>query len=269
MKHLSPLLIACATLAASSWACGKKGQDAPDSGTAAPSSSPGSAAWLTRRDPSTRPDLARPAPSALPTPGRPPDWDLDPDDPARDYVRRYAFFTKRYGDSVDCVDFGVSQPAGDRRRVEVKTAATCAGAGTQRDVFLVDLAGDRLGVDDSSKRDPLTRWPDGSSADGPPAEMIREIYRMNDWKSPLKESVQRHRLVPIRVQSYGRGTYAVITLAGWYDVVQLDAPPDVLRPFAEDLCRATGGMPIGIFAAVDRTRMLRIRCPAATFWDKL
>jgi len=272
MKHLPALMVACAALAAAAWSCGcTKSHDVPDAGGAAASSSPGSADWLTRRAPSAHPDLSsRPVPSStLPVPGRPPDWDLDSDDPAKDYVRRYAFFTKRYGDNLDCVELGVSQQAGDRRRVEVKTASTCPGAGTQRDVFLVDLAGDRLAVDDPSKRNPMARWPDGSAADGPPGDVIREVYRINDWKSPLKDVIQRHSLVPVRLQSYGRGTYPVVSIAGWHDVVQLDAPPDVLRPFAEELCRATGGMPLGILAAVDRTRILRVRCPAATFWDKL
>jgi hypothetical protein len=276
MKHVSPLLIACPALAAALWICAcSKSQEAPDAGASAPSSgpssSPGSADWLLRRA-SAHPDpSARPVPSfaPMPVPGRPPDWDLDTDDPARDYVRRYVFSTKRYGDTLDCVELIASQPAGDKRRVEVKTAAACPGAGTQRDVFLVDLAGDRLAVDDKSKRDPLTRWPDGSSADGPPGEIIREITRMNDWKSPLKDVLIKHRLSPIRLQSYGRGSYPVVSLAGWYDIVQLDAPQDVLRPFAEEICRVTGGMPMGILAAADRTRLLRVRCPAATFWDKL
>jgi hypothetical protein len=268
MKHVSPLMLAgSALLAALVPACGKS-HEASEAGVAPPVASSGGS-WLTRRAPGWVPPPVDTQSPTLPQPLRAPDWDLDSDDPAVDYVRRYAFFTKRYGDTLDCIDLGVSQPADDKRRVEVKTAARCPGAGTQRDVFFVDLAGDHLSVDDKTKRDPLARWPDGSSTDGPPAEAIRQIDRMPEWKGPLNDVLRKALLVPVRVQAYGRGTYPVISLAGWHGVVQLDAPPDALRPFAEDLCRANGGMPMGIMAAADRTRILRIRCPAATTWAKL
>jgi hypothetical protein len=204
----------------------------------------------------------------IPQPKRDPDWDLDSDDAARDYVRRYALGTKRYGESLDCADIGRSAPAGDRRRVEVKTAANCPGAGTVRDVFLVDTALDRLSVDDRSKRDPLAHWPDGSDPEGP-AAIVREITGMRDWKVPLKDVLQRQQLVPVRVQGYGRGTYPVVTIAGWHAAVVPTASPEALRPFAEALCQASGGMPLGLFGGLDRTLMLRIRCPAATRWDRL
>jgi hypothetical protein len=199
---------------------------------------------------------------------RDPDWDLDSDDNARDYVRRYALGTKRYGDNLDCVDVGASQPAGDRRRVQVTTAASCPGAGAERDVFLVDVAADRLTVDDKSKRTPLGRWPDGSDPEGPPGA-VRETASMKDWNSPLKDTIQRQLLVPIRVQTYGRGTYPVVTLAGWHGAIVPGAGPDALKGFAEALCRASNGAPIGLFGGVDRSLMLRIRCPAAARWDRL
>jgi hypothetical protein len=201
-------------------------------------------------------------------PQREPDWDLDSDDAARDYVRRYALGTKRYGDTLDCIDIGASKPAGDRRRVGVTTAAGCPGASTVRDVFLVDLAGDRLTVDDKSKRNALGRWPDGSDPEGPPGA-VQEMVSMRDWKSPLKEAIQRQLLVPIRVQTYGRGTYPVVTIAGWHGAIVPAAGPDALRSFADALCKATGGAPMGLLAGVDRSLMLRIRCPAAFRWDKL
>jgi hypothetical protein len=199
---------------------------------------------------------------------RDPDWDLDSDDNARDYVRRYTLGTKRYGDNLDCVDVGASQSAGDRRRVEVKTAANCPGAGTVRDVFLADVAADRLTVDDKSKRTPLGRWPDGSDPEGPPGA-VRETASMKDWNSPLKDAIQRQLLVPIRVQTYGRGTYPVVTLAGWHGAIVPGAGPDALKAFAEALCRATNGAPMGLFGGVDRSLILRIRCPAAARWDRL
>jgi hypothetical protein len=225
---------------------------------------------LSRPDPASPPRAPMPTESVtpIPQPKREPDWDLDGDDAARDYVRRYALGTKRYGESLDCVDVGGSEPAGGRRRVEVKTAANCPGAGTVRDVFLVDVALDRLGVDDRSKRDPLAHWPDGSDPEGP-AATVREITGMRDWKVPLKDVLQRQQLVPVRVQGYGRGTYPVVTIAGWHAAVLPTATPEALRPFAEALCQASGGMPLGLFAGLDRTLMLRVRCPAATRWDHL
>jgi hypothetical protein len=266
------LAIAAALLLA---ACGKS-HDTPDAGDASAASAPSAApsvGFLTKRDPGARPPIPVPQPPAsitpLPTPKRPPDWDLSSDDPALDYARRYAFFTKRYGDNLDCVVLGPSQAAGSQRSVEVKTAPSCPGAGTQRDVFLVDVGGDRLAVDDRSKRDPLARWPDGSAPDGPPAEAIREIQEMRKWNSPVLQVMTRWQLVPVRVQAYGRGTYAVVSLAGWHDKIQLDAPSDVLKAFATDLCQATGGMPMGVLSAQDRTKIMKVRCPAATVWDTL
>lgn len=204
-----------------------------------------------------------------PKPSREPDWDLDVDDPARDYVRRYAMGTHRYGDNLDCVDIGPSQPAGDKRSVAVKTAAGCPGAGTQRDVFLVDVAGDRLTVDDKSKRNALERWPDGSDPEGP-ANPPRSQEDMRQWTGPLKQQFQQLLLVPIRVQTYGRGTYPVVTVAGWHAGVTPATPMDDLRAVARRLCKADGDMPLGVFAGIDRSRILRIRCrPARARWDKL
>ncbi len=262
------LLGAMMNLSACSGCSGGHGQ-APtgDAGAAAASSSPASGSWLSRRDPG--PSSGSPQEALYPTPSREPDWDLDTADAARDYVRRYAFFTKRYGENLDCVDLGASQPAGDKRRVEVKTAPSCPGAGTVRDVFMVDVAGDRLGVDDPAKRDPLARWPDGSSPDGPSTEKVREIVDMKNWQSPVRAVFGHQSLVPVRVQAYGRGTYPVVSIAGWHGPLQRNASPDAFKPLAEELCRTTGGMPLGIFAAMDRVHLLRVRCPAATRFDTL
>jgi hypothetical protein len=201
-------------------------------------------------------------------PKREPDWDLDSDDAARDYVRRYALGTHRYGDTLDCVDVGASQPAGGRRSVEVRTAASCPGAGTVRDVFLVDVAMDRLSVDDKAKRDALARWPDGSDPEGPPGP-VREIGSLREWNGSLKDALQQQLLVPIRVQTYGRGTYPVVTLAGWHGTVMPGADPDALRGFAEAMCRATHGAPMALFGGLDRSLILRVRCPGGTRWERL
>ncbi len=206
--------------------------------------------------------------SAVPRASREPDWDLDSDDPARDYVRRYALGTKRYGETLACVDIGPSKAGGDKRRVEVATAPGCAGAGTVRDVFVVDVASDRLSVEDTSAQVPLARWPDGSDPDGPPGR-LPETTGIKEWKSPLKEELQKHLLVPIRVQAYGRGTYPVVTLAGWHGAVVPTTGAEALRGLAEALCKASGGAPMGLLGGVDCSTMLRVRCPGQARWDTL
>jgi hypothetical protein len=206
-----------------------------------------------------------------PQPGRDPDWDLDTADTARDYVRRYVLGTRRYGGSLDCVDIGPSTPSGDRRKVEVKTSASCPDAGPAgdvRDVFVVDVAGDRLTVDDKAKRNPLARWPDGSDPEGPPGS-VQNTSDLRKWRGPLKDAVfGKQQLVVIRVQMYGRGTYPVITVAGWHGAVMPTATAEDLRSFADDMCHANEG-PLGIFAGLDRSRILLIRCPGGAHWDKL
>lgn len=234
--------------------------------------------WL--RDSGTRYGLIEPIPYAggrasdagpPPEVKRQPDWDLSKDDPARDYARRYAFFTRRYPDGLECVEFGASEVSTDVRRVTVTTAAACptgGGAGTVRDVFLVDVAGDHLTVDDKTKRNPLAKWPDGSDPEGPASPQIREIGDMKNWKSPLQDALIKQLLAPLRMQSYGRGTYPVVSIAGWHGVVQLNAPPDALQPLADAVCGANDSMPMAIVAGFDRSHVLRISCPAATRWDQ-
>lgn len=204
-----------------------------------------------------------------PKAGREPDWDLDSSDAARDYVRRYALGTKRYGASLDCVDLRPSVRTGDRRTVEVRTAASCPGAGTVRDVFVVDVAANRLTVDDEAKRNPLARWPDGSDPEGPPGPLLN-ASDMRKWSGPLKDAVfGKLQLVVIRVQMYGRGTYPVITLAGWHGALTPGTTGAELGALDEQLCRANEGAPMGVLAGLDRSRILRIRCPGPARWDTL
>jgi hypothetical protein len=212
-------------------------------------------------------------------PGRDPDMDLDTTDPASDYVRRYVAGTKRYGDRLDCVDIQPSKPSGDKRSVEVKNTATCAtplppgqAPGAVRDVFVVDVAADRLSLDDPSKREALQKWPDGSDPEGPAAAKVRSVDDTVHWKSPLNDAVRSQLLVPMRVQAYGRGTYPVVSLAGWYGVVQPGAAPDTLKPLATALCAGNAGLPLGLLTAMDRSRILRIRCGKegpSSRWDTL
>jgi len=135
-------------------------------------------------------------------------------------------------------------------------------------VFRVDVGADRLSVDDAAKRDPLARWPDGSDPEGP-ASPAREAGDTHGWQGALKDAIRTEQLVAIRVQAYGRGSYPVVTLAGWHAAVVPSASPESLRPFAEALCTASRGMPLAFVAGLDRSTVLRIRCPAAARWDKL
>jgi hypothetical protein len=199
---------------------------------------------------------------------RQPDWDLSPDDPARDYARRYAFFTKRYPDFT-CIEFGPGVKAQDVWQITVKTSAGCPGAGTVRDVFLVDVAGDHLTVDDKTRRDPLARWPDGSDPEGPASTTVRETTDMKGWKSPIRDALLKLSIAALRMQSYGRGTYPVISIAAWRPPFTLNAPADAMQPLADAMCGANDNMPMAIVAGFDRAHVLRIRCPSATKWDTL
>jgi hypothetical protein len=273
-----------ATLATAATTLGAAGCDSCGKAPPEPAGSSSDGSALATASPSANPRLARddaghlvPRTAAPPIaldatipdkPKREPDWDLDSDDPARDYVRRYTLGTRRYGDALDCIDVGPSQAAGDRRRVEVRTAAGCPGAGTVRDVFLVDVALDRLTVDDKATRDPLARWPDGSDPEGP-AGAVREIGSLREWNGEPKNALQGQLLVPIRVQTYGRGTYPVVTLAGWHGIVAPGADPETLRGLSDSLCRATHGAPMALFGGLDRSVILRVRCPGGTRWEKL
>jgi hypothetical protein len=280
--------VLAAAVALATTGCGGCGHATPEptassasaSAKAAPSPSDSAAiaaAWRARhpRDdagnliPKSNPPPVDPS-ELPPKPGREPDWDLDANDPARDYVRRYALGTKRYGVPLQCVDIAPSVRTGDRVTVEVRTAPGCPGAGTVRDVFVVDVAGDRLSVDDKSKRNPLARWPDGSDPEGPAAKDILNTSDMRKWNGALKDAVfGKMQLVGIRVQMYGRGTYPVITLAGWHGSVNLSATPEDLAPVDESLCKANDGAPLGIIAGIDRANILRIRCPGPPRWERL
>ena len=94
--------------------------------------------------------------------------DLDAEDPARDYVKRYVSATKRYDEKTDCVLIGKSTEKDGKRVVEVKETPKCGKANAVRDVFYVDVAGDRLSLDDPKTRAPLKPWPDGSAPDAAP-----------------------------------------------------------------------------------------------------
>lgn len=276
---LASLLLAAGASGCSG--CNRAAEPSPAPSSTPDSGAAGKPSWLARPTPSlavSAPPVSSSDPRAFKA-GRDPDMDLDTSDAAADYVSRYAAATKRYGDRLDCIDIGPSKPAGDKRSVEVRNAATCPtpfppgqAPGAVRDVLLVDVAADHLELQDASNHEPLQRWPDGSDPEGPPAPRPREIDDTVHWKSPLNDAMRAQMLTPMRVQAYGRGTYPVISLAGWYGIVQPGASTDTLRPLATALCQANGGLPLGIFTVMDRTRILRVRCGKngpSTRWDTL
>jgi hypothetical protein len=214
----------------------------------------------------------------MPKPQREPDWDLDTNDPGRDYVLRYVRATQRYGEQTFCVAVGKSVEKNGTREVRVTDdpKSRCGGTSeAERDVFLVDVAGDHIAVDDPSKRAPLRKWIDGSEPEAPAAS-LHQINDLRQWKSPLKEALNKLKLSAIRVQFYGRGTYPVLTLAGWSTVgITREQPPETLKTAAATFCEATTNRPLAMFGGLDRTLLLKIRCPTTTdgkpyvVWEKL
>ncbi len=199
-------------------------------------------------------------------------WDLDPIDPARDYVRRYVTATKRYADLLECVQVGksVRDAATKKSKVEVREspAAKCKTGTAVRDVFLVDVAGDRLTVDDPKARAPLAAWPDESK----PNEKAAPVYSINsilEWKSPMTKVFELQRLSPIRIQGFGRGTYLVITLSGWRAPIARDAGDAKIKEALKPLCEANEGQSFAIGSAMEPVTWLRANCAAGTYkWDK-
>ncbi len=197
-------------------------------------------------------------------------WDLDPMDPARDYVRRYVFATKRYANAFECVQIGKSVPQGTKSRVEVREAPSpkCKTGTAVRDVFLVDVAGDRLTVDDPAVRAPLVVWPDESRPNEKAAPVV-SINRIREWKTPMADMFELLRLTPIRIQGYGRGSYLVITLSGWHTPITRDAADGKIKEALKRLCEANDGQPFAIASALDPPVWLRASCAAGTYkWDR-
>lgn len=230
------------------------------------------------RDPQTghlKPSTPAPSddPSQIPPkPQREPDFDLDLDDPSRDYVTRYVQATKRYGDKSDCVAYGKSFEKAGRRAVEVRDdpKSRCGGASDAlKDTFLVDVGADRMKLDDPKGHAPLAKWPDGSEPDSKPGA-VTSFDDLKAFKSPLADELNKMKLTVVRLQMYGRGSYPVVTLAGWRDPIGANAKPDDLKPVMATLCQANGNRPFSVFGGVNRSTTLRVRCPSGDArWDKL
>jgi hypothetical protein len=198
-------------------------------------------------------------------------WDLDPNDPASDYVERYIQSTRRYGAERRCVRAEPSRIVDGRSLVEARDSRGdgCHGTGAVRDTFAVDVDHDRLELADPSVGSPLADWPDGSSPDGMPTPAPKEGPGIDVWNSPLPKALQALNLVPLRVQFYGRGSYPLISVAGWHTPVTLTSSPAELESDAKKICDASASFPLGLIATMDRSTVLRIRCPTGTHWEHL
>jgi hypothetical protein len=199
------------------------------------------------------------------------DWGLDQADPASDYVERYIQATRRYGTERPCVHAQPSRIANGRALVEARDSqeAGCNGTGAVRDTFAVDVAHDHLELADRAVGSPLGDWPDGSSPDGMPAPSPKEGPAIESWQSPLPKALRALKLVPLRVQFYGRGSYPLISIAGWHGSLTLTSTPAELESDAKTICQASAGFPVGIVATMDRSTVLRIRCPNTASWEHL
>jgi hypothetical protein len=90
-----------------------------------------------------------------------------------------------------------------------------------------------------------------------------------EWKSPLQQAFQELQLSPLRVQFYGRGSYPLLTIAGWHASVTRASSAAELGAAAERLCKASVGFPLGIVTAMDRATVLRVKCPSRARWEDL
>jgi hypothetical protein len=212
--------------------------------------------------PPTDADFVKPESRAI-------DWDLDPTDPAADYVERYIQSTRRYGEERPCVHAAPSRQEGARTLVDTRDSAEngCKGTDAVRDTFAVDVAHDRLELADPSRGAPLADWPDGSSTTSMAAPAPREGPPIDKWTSAIPKALKSLELAPLRVQFYGRGTYPVISVAGWYGGTTPTSPPALLAEDAKRICGASLGFPVGILSQKDRATVLRIKCPNSTRWD--
>jgi hypothetical protein len=199
------------------------------------------------------------------------DWDLDKSDPASDYVERYVQATQRYGAERRCVHAQPSRIENGRSLVETRDSQDdgCKGTGAVRDTFAVDVERDHLELADPAVGSPLADWPDGSSPGGMPTPPPKEGPGIEVWSSPLPKALKALELVPLRVQFYGRGSYPLISVAGWHGAVTPASSAAELESDTKKICAASAGFPIGIIATMDRSAVLRIRCPRGAAWEHL
>lgn len=252
--------------------CARNEEPAPStsSGTAATAGPSGSSSPSMPPMARTRPTAAPVDSSMLPRASRDVDWGLDVADAARDYVVRYLHASNRYAAQTACVVVKPSVFNGDRSVVEARNdpSGACGAADELRDRFFVTVATDRMSLDPSLHQPKLQPWPDGSDTDGPAAK-VADIQDLHKWKAGFRDTFHKLLLAPLRVHLYGRGTYPVVTIAGWHGPVERSMTSEQLEAPAKALCDANDGGSLGIFAGVDRTTLLRIVCPHTARFESL
>jgi hypothetical protein len=199
------------------------------------------------------------------------DWDLDKADPARDYAERYIQSTRRYGAERPCVHAQPSRIENGRTLVDTRdsNANGCTGTNAVRDTLAVDADQDRLELADPTRGAPLADWPDGSNPAGMATPSPKEGPTIEKWASPLPKAFRALELVPLRIQFYGRGSYPMITIAGWHGPMALTASPAELAEDARKICEASAGFPLGVVTAMDRSVVFRVHCPESARWEHL
>ncbi len=265
------LPLACCTLALGARGlAGCDRADEPASATPRPAASASGAPVPDLKAVAIAAPSAAAAVLSLPKAMRDPDWGLDPADPATDYVTRYLRATKRYGDKTACVAVKPSSFSDGRSVVETRNDASgsCGKPDDLRDRFFVKVATDRMSIDESLRQPALQKWPDGSDPDGPPGK-VSDGQDLRAWKASLGTTIRALKLVPLRVQLYGRGTYPIVTLAGWHGVVMQGMTPAQLEAPAKELCQANDGEPLAFFAGLERSTLLRITCPGTAKFETL
>ena len=266
MRRALAAFAATLTAVITSAACHRSEEPTPSPAEPAAPSSVSSSAH-TKRPPLPAP--AESSASVLPMASREPDWDLDPKNPAKDYVGRYLRASKRYGEKA-CVVVSAATFTGEKSVVETRNdpSGACGKPGDLRDRFFVTVSPDRMSVDESLHTPKLQAWPDGSDPGSPPARTA-DIQDLHAWRAVLRDTFHRLELAPLRVQLYGRGTYPIISVAGWHGKIERDMTPGQLEGAAKALCEANDGEPLAIFAGVDRATLLRITCPAGARFESL
>ena len=203
---------------------------------------------------------------------REPDWDLDPSDPARDYVERYIQATRRYAAERPCVHAQASRVEGGRTLVDTRDSSEngCKGTGAVRDTFAADVEHDRLDLADPARGAPLADWPDGSNPGGMPGAGSEggATDRQVGVADPKGAEEPRARATPcavLRARELPGDQRRRVAREDDAHVVPRRAGGGrdgdlrrVVRVPAGDPRRRTIGRPC-----------LRIKCPASTRWDHL
>jgi hypothetical protein len=83
----------------------------------------------------------------------------------------------------------------------------------------------------------------------------------------MADAFQKLQLSPIRIQGYGRGTYLLITLAGWRAPLARDASDVEMKDAANKLCAVNDGRSFAVTTPFDARTWLRIKCDGTWRWE--